>query len=96
MADTMVPLPKEGSMVSVVAGQHRQVPETQLKAAKPGTGEGFAPGKSADSVGHRAKAMVAETGDTDTNSQGNAASKIARMDIPVLTPPPVPEETPLE
>ena len=58
------------------------------------TGEGFAPGKSADSVGHRAKAMVADTGDTDPNSQGNAASKIARMDITVLTPPP--EETPAE
>jgi hypothetical protein len=83
-------------MVSVIASQHRQTPEPQLKAAKPDTSEGFAPGKSADSVGHRAKAMVAETGDTDPNSQGNAASKIARMDITVLTPPPVPEETPSE
>ncbi|MER9326484.1 hypothetical protein [Mesorhizobium sp. M0488] len=74
-------------MVSVIASQHRKAPETQLKAAKPETGEGFAPGKSADSVGHRAKAMVAETDDTAPNSQGNAASKIARMDITVLTPP---------
>lgn len=81
-------------MVSVIASQHRQIPETQLKAVKPETGEGFAPGKSADSVGHRAKAMVAETGDTSSSAQGAAASKIARMDITVLTPPP--EETPAE
>ncbi|TIS53294.1 hypothetical protein [Mesorhizobium sp.] len=74
-------------MVSAIASQHRQVPENQLKAPKPETGEGFAPGKSADSVGHRAKAMVAETGDTNPNAQGSAASKIARMDITVLTPP---------
>jgi len=90
----MIPSPKEESMVSVIASQHRQVPETQLKAVKPETGEGFAPGKSADSVGHRAKAMVAETGDTSSSAQGAAASKIARMDITVLTPPP--EETPAE
>jgi hypothetical protein len=87
MADTLVPSPKEGSMVSAIASQHRQVSETQLKAAKPETGEGFAPGKSADSVGYRAKTMVAEKGDTDPDAQGRAASKIDRMDITVLTPP---------
>jgi hypothetical protein len=81
-------------MVSAIGNQHRQVPETQLKPAKPETSEGFAPGKSADSVGHRAKAMVAETGDTGSNAQGRAASTIARMDITVLTPPA--EETPAE
>ena len=78
-------------MVSAIGNQHRQLPETQPKPAKTDPGEGFAPGKSADSVGHRAKAMVAETGDTDPNAQGGAASRIARMDITVLTPPP--EET---
>ncbi|ANT52180.1 MULTISPECIES: hypothetical protein [Mesorhizobium] len=81
-------------MVSAIASQHRHVPENQLKAGKPETGEGFAPGNSADSVGHRAKAMVAETGDTDPGAQGRAASTIARMDITVLTPPP--EEAPAE
>ncbi|MFK0691176.1 hypothetical protein ACFX5Q_23685 [Mesorhizobium sp. IMUNJ 23033] len=81
-------------MVSAIASQHRHVPENQLKAAKPETGEGFAPGNSADSVGHRAKAMVAEAGDTDPGAQGRAASTIARMDITVLTPPP--EEAPAE
>ncbi|WP_457151859.1 hypothetical protein [Mesorhizobium sp. P5_C1] len=91
MADTIMSSPKEGAMVSAIASQHRQVPDTQLKATKPETVEGFAPGKSADSVGHRAKAMAAETGDTDPNAQGGAASRIARMDITVLTPPP--EET---
>ncbi|WP_214470662.1 hypothetical protein [Mesorhizobium sp. dw_380] len=74
-------------MVSAIGNQHRQVPETQLKPAKPQTGEGFEPGKSADSVGHRAKAMIAETGDADPNAQGSAASKIARMDITVLSAP---------
>ena len=79
-------------MVSAIGNQHRQ--ETQPKPAKTEPGELFAPGKSADSVGHRAKAMVAETGDTSSSAQGAAASKIARMDITVLTPPP--EETPAE
>ncbi|TJV02811.1 MAG: hypothetical protein E5Y12_18790 [Mesorhizobium sp.] len=86
-------------MVSAIGSQHRQTPETLLKPAKTETGEGFAPGKSADSVGHRAKAMVAETGDTDPGAQGRAASTIARMDITVLTPPsegPPSEEPPLE
>ena len=81
-------------MVSAIGNQHRQVPETQPKPAKTDPGEGFAPGKSADSVGHRAKAMVAESGDTDPGAQGRAASTIARMDITVLTPPS--EEPPSE
>jgi hypothetical protein len=72
-------------MVSAIGNQHRQ--ETQPKLAKTEPGELFAPGKSAASVGHRAKAMVAESGDTDPGAQGRAASTIARMDITVLTPP---------
>ena len=81
-------------MVSAIANQHRQVPEKPTAVGKPETGEGFAPGRSADSVGHLAKIMVAATGDVDADAQGRAASKIARMDITVLTPPP--EEPPVE
>ncbi|RWN28121.1 MAG: hypothetical protein EOR97_23185 [Mesorhizobium sp.] len=81
-------------MVSVIASQHPHVPEKQTAVGKPQTGEGFSPGRSADAVGHLAKIMVAAGGDMDAGAQGRAASKIARMDITVLTAPPV--ETPTE
>lgn len=81
-------------MVSAIGNQHRQAAETRPKPAKTEPGEGFAPGKSADSVGHRAEAMAAESGDTDSGAQGRAASTIARMDITVLAPQS--EEPPLE
>ena len=82
-------------MVSAIATQHRHVPETQTKAAKPNSGEEFLPGKSADSVGHRAKAMVLETGDSEPGAQGRAASTtIARMDITVLAPTLPPADEP--
>ena len=81
-------------MVSAIATQHRHIPETQPKAAKTNSGEELSPGKSADSVGHRAKAMVLETGDSEPGAQGRAASKIARMDVTLLSPvPPAAEET---
>jgi hypothetical protein len=75
----------EGQMVSITATQHRHIPETPK--AKANTGEDFTMGKSAESVGHRARAMVAETGDLEPGAQGRAASTIARMDVTVLTPP---------
>lgn len=48
--------------------------------------EGTFPGKSAESVGHLAKASVLETGDSEPDAQGRAASRIARMDVTVLPP----------
>ncbi|MCF6126300.1 hypothetical protein EN904_15025 [Mesorhizobium sp. M7A.F.Ca.CA.001.07.2.1] len=81
-------------MVSAIASQHPHVPEKQTAVGKPQTGEGFSPGRSTDAVGHLAKIMVAAGGDMDAGAQGRAASKIARMDITVLTAPPV--ETPTE
>ena len=74
-------------MVSAIATQHRHVLEIQPKAGKRKQAKDFAPGKSADSVGQRAKAMVAETGDMEPGAQGRAASKIARMDVTLLSPP---------
>lgn len=44
------------------------------------------PGKSAQSVGHLAKASVSETDAGEPNAQGKAASRIARMDLTVLSP----------
>lgn len=79
-------------MVSAIASQHRQVPEKQTAAGKQQTSEGFSPGRSADAVGHLAKIMVAAG--VDAGAQGRAASRIARMDITVLTAPPA--ETPTE
>ncbi|MDX8535835.1 hypothetical protein RFM41_33035 [Mesorhizobium sp. VK25A] len=43
-------------------------------------------GNSAESVGHLAKASVSETDASDPNAQGKAASRIARMDLTVLSP----------
>ena len=77
-------------MVSAIASQHRHVPETQPKAAKPSAGEEVSPGKSADSVGHRAITAVLESGDVEPGAQGRAASLINRMDVTVLSPVPPP------
>ncbi|MER9586917.1 hypothetical protein [Mesorhizobium sp. M0276] len=81
-------------MIAAIANQPRQVPEKQTAVGKPETSEEFSPGRSADAVGHLAKIMVGASGDVDSGAQGRAASKIARMDITVLTPPP--EEPPPE
>jgi hypothetical protein len=70
-------------MVSITATQHRHIPEPQKTKAN--TGEDFTVGKSAESVGQRAKTSLAETGDTAPGAQGRAASTIARMDVTVLT-----------
>ncbi len=77
-------------MVSITATQHRHV--SDAPKAKPKAGEDFSVGKSAESVGHRAKAVVTETGDIEPGAQGRAASTIARMDVTVLTPPGQTEE----
>lgn len=80
-------------MVSAIASQHRHLPVDQPKAGRPDTGEVFVPGKSVESVGHRAKAMVIETADLDSGAQGRTASKIARMHVTLLSPvPPADEE----
>ncbi len=71
-------------MTSVVGSQHG----TALghhPSNPPASSEAF-PGKSADSVGHLAKASVSETDDGEPNAQGKAASRIARMDLTVLSP----------
>lgn len=74
-------------MVSAIGTQHRHTPEIVRpeKTDKEERPEGMS-GKSADSVGHRAKLMVAESDDTTAGAQGRAASLIARMDITVLAP----------
>ena len=55
-------------------------------SSKPhGPSETF-PGKSAESIGHLAKASVSDTDADDSNAQGKAASRIARMDLTVLSP----------
>jgi hypothetical protein len=77
-------------MVSITATQHRHIPEPPN--AKSNTGEDFTVGKSAESVGQRAKTAVAETGDAAPGAQGRAESTIARMDVTVLTLPVQAEE----
>ncbi|WP_394885821.1 hypothetical protein ACG873_01750 (plasmid) [Mesorhizobium sp. AaZ16] len=76
-------------MISVIGVQNRHTPQTteNEKVGRAADGaEGTSAGKSADSVGHRAKVMVAELDDTAPGAQGRAASMIARMDLTVLTP----------
>ncbi|WP_156913420.1 hypothetical protein [Mesorhizobium sp. WSM3224] len=55
-------------------------------ASKPQASSETFPGKSAESIGHLAKVSVSETGATEPNAQGKAASRIARMDLTVLSP----------
>ncbi|AZO75478.1 MAG: hypothetical protein E5V92_24020 [Mesorhizobium sp.] len=70
-------------MTSPVGNQHNAgAVQRNLRPQSPS--EGTFPGKSAESVGHLAKASVLETGDTEPNAQGRAASRIARMDVTVL------------
>jgi len=69
-------------MTSVVGSQHGAGVVHQ--ASKPQASSETFPGKSAESVGHLAKASVSEAG--EANAQGKAASRIARMDLTVLSP----------
>ncbi|WP_198541032.1 hypothetical protein [Mesorhizobium sp. LCM 4577] len=71
-------------MTSVVGSQHA----TSLvhRPSKTHTSSETFPGNSAESVGHLAKASVSETDASDPNAQGKAASRIARMDLTVLSP----------
>jgi hypothetical protein len=90
-SDVTYPLPRltmEDAMVSEIGSQNRHTPQIiqHDKTGKSELLEGISPGKSADSVGHRARVMVAESDDTATGAQGRAASMIAKMDITVLAP----------
>ena len=70
-------------MISAIGAQNRHIPPVKEEKS----GETLS-GKSGGSVGHRAKAMTAESDDTAPGAEGRAASMIARMDITVLTPQP--------
>jgi hypothetical protein len=71
-------------MTSPVGSQHSA--GVVHHSSKPrGSSETF-PGESAESVGHLAKASVSETDAGEPNAQGKAASRIARMDLTVLSP----------
>ncbi|TPI70743.1 hypothetical protein FJ420_06150 [Mesorhizobium sp. B3-1-3] len=71
-------------MTSVVGSQHG-TGLVRHPSKPPASSEAF-PGKSGESVGHLAKASVCETDDSEPNAQGKAASRIARMDLTVLSP----------
>ncbi|TIQ40931.1 MAG: hypothetical protein E5X49_21295 [Mesorhizobium sp.] len=73
-------------MTSPIGNQHNAgaMPRNTRVPTPP---EANFPGKSAESVGHLAKAAVLETGDSEPGAQGRAASRIARMDVTVLPPP---------
>ncbi|RAZ86961.1 hypothetical protein DPM33_26815 [Mesorhizobium hawassense] len=71
-------------MTSPVGSQHG-AGAVHHHASKPQAPSDTFPGKSADSIGHLAKASVLETGDGEPNAQGKAASRIARMDLTVLS-----------
>src|SRR4051812_17645386 len=86
-------------MVSVAGTQHRHAPTAPATQPQGGEGAGSpsSPGKSAQSVGHLAKAMVAESGDTAHNAIGKAAATIAKMTFEqraALLQPPAPEPAP--
>ncbi|WP_434722128.1 hypothetical protein [Mesorhizobium sp. RIZ17] len=70
-------------MTSLVGNQHGA--GIVHHSSKPQAASETFPGKSAESVGHLAKASASETG-TEPNAQGKAASRIARMDLTVLSP----------
>ncbi|WFP74277.1 hypothetical protein [Mesorhizobium sp. WSM4906] len=67
-------------------GSQQNAGAVQRTARLPASPEASFPGKSAESVGHLAKASVLETGDSEPGAQGRAASRIARMDVTVLAP----------
>ncbi|WP_245435886.1 hypothetical protein [Mesorhizobium tamadayense] len=73
-------------MTSPIGSQHNAAGAVQRTNRPQPSPEGTFPGKSADSVGHLAKASVLETGDTEPGAQGRAASRIARMDLTLLPP----------
>jgi hypothetical protein len=83
-------------MVSTTGTQHRHVPPATAKHGPADKNPAAAPGKSAQSVGHLAKAMVAESGDTAPNAIGKAAAMIAKMRVeaPAPAPTPIPEPEP--
>lgn len=73
-------------MTSPIGNQHN-AGAVQRTTKLPTSPEATFPGKSAESVGHLAKASVLETGDSEPGAQGRAASRIARMDVTVLPSP---------
>src|SRR5215218_2526267 len=95
----------EAGMVSVTGTQHRHEPASVVKPVPlaPTETEGTAsPGKSGQSVGHLAKAvLLAKTDGEDqpANAMGKAAASIAKMAFdqraalfpPVVEPEPAPD-----
>lgn len=84
-------------MVSPIAS--RPPPHIHPVRTPPSAAETAGPGKSAQSVGHLAKAAIAESSRTElpSNIQGKVASLIARgLDYAAVlaTPPPPAEDTP--
>ncbi|WP_189521210.1 hypothetical protein [Mesorhizobium sp. M1B.F.Ca.ET.045.04.1.1] len=65
-------------------GSQQNAGTVQRTIRLPTAPEATFPGKSAESVGHLAKASVLETGDSEPGAQGRAASRIARMDVTAL------------
>ncbi|AZO15475.1 hypothetical protein EJ069_12555 [Mesorhizobium sp. M2A.F.Ca.ET.043.05.1.1] len=78
-------------MTSPVGSQHPT--GVVYHSSKPQKSSETFPGKSAESVGHLAKVSVAETDAGEPNAQGKAASRIARMDLTVLSPTGAGEES---
>ncbi|MBZ9736923.1 hypothetical protein LB534_18570 [Mesorhizobium sp. CA18] len=74
---------RSAAMTSLVGSQLG--PGAMHQASRPQASETF-PGKRAESVGHLAKASVFETDIGEPNAQGKSASRIARMDLTVLSP----------
>ncbi|RUW19821.1 MAG: hypothetical protein EOS38_01375 [Mesorhizobium sp.] len=72
-------------MTSPIGSQHNAGAVQRSTRPQPSPDAAF-PGKSGESIGHLAKASVLETGDSEPNAQGRAASRIARMDVTVLPP----------
>ena len=67
-------------MVSVNGIQNRTVPIARPTGPEAPLGADVL-GKSANSVGHRAKAAVAETGDATPNAIGKEAAMLAKMHV---------------
>src|SRR5437899_4312878 len=76
---------RSAAMTSPI-GSQQNAGAVQRTIRLPASPEATFPGKSAESVGHLAKASVLETGDSEPGAQGRAASRIARMDVTVLPP----------
>lgn len=77
-------------MISAIGSAHRTIPPG--KPAKPDiTDLEGERGNSAQSIGHRAKQAVAESGDTAPNAIGKAASMLAKLKTENLSITPLPE-----